>query len=48
MVQLFDGDVLTREVLDWKGVHLFHFHGSSCSQRTRVCLNLKGIEWEPH
>ena len=48
MVQLFDGDVLTREVLDWKGVHLFHFHGSSCSQKTRVCLNLKGIEWKPH
>ena len=48
MVQLADGDIKTREVLDWKGVHLFHFMGSSCSQKARIFLNLKGIPWESH
>ena len=48
MVQLVDGDIKTREVLDWKGVHVLHFMGSSCSQKLRIFLNLKGIEWESH
>jgi glutathione S-transferase len=48
MVQLADGDIKTREVLDWKGVHVFHFAGSSCSQKVRIFLNLKGIPWESH
>lgn len=48
MVQLADSDIKTREVLDWKGVHLFHFAGSSCSQKVRIFLNLKGIPWESH
>ncbi|MDA0239054.1 MAG: glutathione S-transferase N-terminal domain-containing protein, partial [Proteobacteria bacterium] len=48
MVKLADSDIQTREVLDWKGVHLFHFYGSSCSQKTRIFLNLKGIPWESH
>lgn len=48
MVQLIDDDIRTREVLDWKGVHLFHFPGSSCSQKTRIFLNLKGVDWESH
>lgn len=48
MVQLADGDIRTREVLDWKGVHLFHFMGSSCSQKTRIFLNLKDIPWQSH
>jgi len=48
MVKLLDQDILTREVLDWKGVHLLHFAGSSCSQKARVFLNLKQIEWESH
>ncbi len=48
MVQLVDGDIKTREVLDWKGVHVLHFMGSSCSQKLRVFLNLKGIPWESH
>jgi len=48
MVQLLDGDIKTREVLDWKGVHILHFAGSSCSQKLRVFLNLKGIPWESH
>jgi glutathione S-transferase len=48
MVQLLDNDIKTREVLDWKGVHILHFAGSSCSQKLRVFLNLKGIPWQSH
>jgi glutathione S-transferase len=48
MVQLVDGDIRTREVLGWKGVHVLHFMGSSCSQKLRVFLNLKGIPWQSH
>jgi glutathione S-transferase len=48
MVQLVDGDIKTREVLEWKGVHILHFMGSSCSQKLRVFLNLKGIPWQSH
>ena len=25
MVQLVDADIKTREVLDWKGIHVLHF-----------------------
>ena len=32
----------------WKGVHIFHFFLSSCSQKLRIFLNLKGIDWQPH
>ena len=48
MVQLVDSDIKTREVLGWKGVHILHFIGSSCSQKLRIFLNLKGIPWESH
>lgn len=48
MVQLVDADIKTREVLDWKGVHVLHHSLSSCSQKLRVFLNLKGIEWQSH
>jgi glutathione S-transferase len=48
MVQLVDSDIRTREVLGWKGVHVLHFSGSSCSQKLRIFLNLKGIAWESH
>ncbi len=48
MVQLVDSDIKTREVLGWKGVHVLHFTGSSCSQKLRIYLNLKGIAWESH
>ena len=48
MVQLLDSDIKTREVLGWKGVHVLHFIGSSCSQKLRVFLNLKGIPWQSH
>jgi len=48
MVQLADSDITTREVLAWKGIHVFHHPISSCSQKLRIFLNLKGIEWQSH
>jgi glutathione S-transferase len=48
MVQLVDSDIRTREVLGWKGVHVLHFMGSSCSQKLRIFLNLKNIPWQSH
>ena len=48
MVMLEDSDVTTREVLAWKGLHLFHFRGSTCSQKLRVFLRLKGIDFSSH
>jgi len=48
MVQLVDADIKTREVLGWRGVHLLHFMGSSCSQKLRIFLNLKAIPWQSH
>jgi len=48
MVQLVDGDIRTREVLGWRGLHVFHFEGSSCSQKLRIFLNLKKIPWQSH
>ncbi len=48
MVQLADADIRTREVLDWNGVHLFHFSASSCSQKARIVLNFKDSEWTSH
>jgi Glutathione S-transferase, N-terminal domain len=48
MVQLLDSDIKTRKVLEWMGVHVLHFMGSSCSQKLRIFLNLRGIKWESH
>jgi glutathione S-transferase len=48
MVCLLPQDILTKEVLEWKGLHLFHYRMSSCSQKLRIFLNLKGIPWEGH
>jgi glutathione S-transferase len=48
MVQLIDADIRTREVLDWKGLHVFHHPVSSCSQKLRIFLNMKGVPWHSH
>ena len=48
MVHLVKSDLQNPEVLAWRGIHLLHFMGSSCSQKTRIFLNVKGIEWESH
>lgn len=48
MVQLLDSDIRTRDVLAWRGLHVFHARGSSCSQKLRIFLNRKGVPWESH
>ena len=48
MPRLLEDDIQTREILGWKGLHLLHFAGSSCSQKTRIFLNLKGLHWVSH
>ncbi len=48
MVKLADEDIRTREVLDWRGLHVLHMPLSSCSQKLRIFLALKGLEWESH
>ena len=48
MVKLLESEVLSRDVLDWTGLHLFHATLSSCSQKTRIFLAEKGLNWESH
>ncbi|MEM9724315.1 MAG: glutathione S-transferase N-terminal domain-containing protein [Pseudomonadota bacterium] len=48
MVKLSDDDVQTKEVLDWRGLNLFHFSHSTCSQKLRIFLKLKGLDWTSH
>ncbi|HCQ82005.1 MAG TPA: hypothetical protein DIT66_04210 [Rhodobiaceae bacterium] len=48
MVELAASDVLTKEVLQWQGLHLFHFIGSSCSQKLRIYAGLKNIDLTLH
>ena len=43
-----DDQVTTDEVKSWKGLHLLHFQSSSCSQKVRVLLREKGLEWTSH
>lgn len=47
-MRLLETDIGTPEVLTWQGVHLLHAPGSSCSQKVRIVMNLKGISWESH
>ena len=48
MVKLLDSEIRTREVRNWKGLHLFHAGLSSCSQNTRIFLAEKNLPWESH
>jgi glutathione S-transferase len=47
-MRLHESDIKTREVLGWTGLHLFHYHTSSCSQKVRILMNLKGISYKSH
>lgn len=47
-VRIADSEIRTREVLLWKGLHVFHHPISSCSQKLRIFLALKGLKWESH
>jgi len=48
MVKLFETDIKTKEVIKWKGLHVLHFQGSSCSQKLRIFLKEKNISWKSH
>ncbi len=48
MVMLAKDDIATREVLDWQGIHLLHFSGSTCSKKIRIFLDYKHIDWVSH
>ena len=41
-------DTQNREVKALTGIHLYHFWLSSCSQRVRMVLDEKGLEWTGH
>jgi len=43
-----DHQIETPEVRSWKGLHLLHFQSSSCSQKVRVLLREKGLDWTSH
>jgi glutathione S-transferase len=36
------------EALSLKGLHLYHHAMSNCSQKVRLCLEEKGLEWSSH
>ena len=40
--------IKTTEVLDWEGLHLLHFSMSSCSQKVRILLREKCLDWISH
>ena len=40
--------VLTKEVLEWKGVHLFYGELSLCSRKVQIFLGLKSVKFTPH
>lgn len=40
--------VTTKEVESWQGLHLLHFQSSTCSQKVRILLREKGLEWTSH
>ena len=37
-----------KEVLDYKGLHLYHADLSNCSMRVRITLEKKGLSWVSH
>ena len=36
------------EARNLKGLHLYHFSTSNCSQKVRLCLEEKGLHWTSH
>jgi glutathione S-transferase len=41
-------DSHSAEVRNLKGLHLYHFSLSNCSQKARFCLEEKGLQWTSH
>ena len=47
-MKLLSSDIKTKEILDWKGIHLLNYQFSACSMKTRIYLNLKNIPFTSH
>ena len=47
-MKLLSSDIKTKEILDWKGVHLLNYQFSACSMKTRIYLNIKKIPFTSH
>lgn len=41
-------DSSSAEARGLKGLHLYHFSMSNCSQKARLCLEEKGLQWTSH
>jgi len=41
-------EMTSKAVSNWRGIHLLHFDASSDSQKVRILLNEKNIDWESH
>ena len=41
-------EITTHEVNNWQGLHLLHFDMSSCSQKVRILLGEKHLNWVSH
>ena len=41
-------EIATEEVKSWQGLHLLHYSMSSCSQKVRILLREKGLDWTSH
>jgi glutathione S-transferase len=41
-------DTSNKDVKFFKGLHLYHFWLSSCSQRVRIVLAEKDLDWVSH
>lgn len=47
-MQIPEDEITTKEVLSWQGLHLLHFAMSSCSQKVRILLDEKSLDWTSH
>jgi len=41
-------EMASKAVSNWRGIHLLHFDASPDSQKVRILLNEKNIDWESH
>lgn len=47
-MRLAAGQIRTREVTRWQGLHLLHYQMSSCSQKVRILIGELGIDYVSH
>ncbi len=47
-MKLDEKSITTRSVTQWRGLHLLNFRMSSCSQKVRIFMNMKGLKYTSH